>query len=324
MKDLPGTDASPPHPRRVVVEAPAKVNLGLKILRRRPDGYHDLDTVFQAVSLADTLTLAVGEASARPFEATARYCSPDGVCLEISGPDDVPCNEENLALKAARLIADETGHSLAGLHIHILKRIPPGGGLAGGSTDAAGILYGLKSLWALDLSGRRLRELGLRLGSDVPFCLLGGTARGHGRGERLIPIHRTLEFWMTMVNAGIRVNTSKAFSAFDPARHGKPGTLDPLVEALEYGRPTAFLASLENTFEDCVGDLYPGMADLKKELISAGASAALLSGSGATVWGLFWDETEARRAAQTLRTRFPFVEAVKPLPFGPWMRKQDR
>lgn len=309
----------PVRGKQVLVEAPAKVNLGLKILGRRADGYHDLDTVFQAVSLTDTLVL-----SERPSEAAepggAVHLTDEGLRLEVRSPWPVPCDDSNLAVRAARAFAGREGRSLEGLGLRIEKRIPPGGGLAGGSADAAGTLVGLAALWGLDASPQGLHDLGLGLGSDVPFCLMGGTARGLGRGEILTPVARKLEFWMTMVNPGTILKTSKAFAAFDPARHGRAGDLSRLVEALEEARPEPFVQSLGNTFEECLEGVFPLMRRLKDQLIEAGCSASLLSGSGATIWGLAWTEQQAREAAAVLRPHYPFVHAVRPIPFGPMVR----
>lgn len=193
--------------------------------------------------------------------------------------------------------------------------------MAGGSADAAGTLVALRSLLAPGIPDETLRDWGARLGSDVPFCLLGGTARGHGRGEILIPVRRTLDFWMTIVNPGVMVETSKAFAAFDPGRHGRPGDLSGLVTALESGQKERFAHSLENTFEECLEGVFPELGDVKSRLESAGCAASLLSGSGATVWGLAWDESQARRAAEALVDLYPFVHTVRPIPSGPRVRK---
>ncbi len=308
--------------RQVIeVEAPAKVNLGLRILGRRRDGYHDLDTVFQAISLFDRIELLPGaEPPETAREGVGRYVAPDGLWLEVDSPWPVPCDETNLAVGAARLVARETRASLLPLGIRVEKAIPPGGGLGGGSADAAGVLVGLRELWCPEVSDSRLRAWGLELGSDVPFCLVGGTARGGGRGEILTSVSRKLEFWMTIVNPGVTVKTAKAFAAFDRRRHTRPGDLAGLVKALEEGRPSEFLASLVNSFEYCLDEVYPELRGLKKDMESAGSLGSLLSGSGATVYGVFWNETEAQRAAKALEAKYRFVRTVRPIVTGARVR----
>ncbi len=322
----------------VRVRAPAKINLGLRILRRRPDGFHDIDTVFQAVSLFDTLELREGGRAQQEeagkeknlgrdvqatghLQETARrevvYKAPDGLQFLMESPWDLPADETNLAVRAARLAASETGCDVSRLRICLSKRIPPGGGLAGGSTDAAGVLAGLNSLWNLKLPEDRLLEWGARLGSDVPFCQLGGTARGEGRGEILTPIRRSLSFAVVIAKAEISVPTALAYRAFDPARHAVPGDLAPLVRCLEEGRMAEFIQRMENTFALCLDPLYPDLRKGVEALRAAGCQAALLSGSGASVWGLCDSIEQARAIAKSLKRDFAFVEAAELLKNGP-------
>lgn len=307
--------------RGVEVQAPAKINLALQILRRRPDGYHDLDTVFQAVTLFDTLRITLGEQPPKPPLPTSAerqlYVAPDGAWLEIESPWQVPCDETNLILKGLRLVASETGRSPAGVGIRLCKRIPPGGGLAGGSADAAGIVAGVCALWNLKTDSAGQREWGARLGSDVPFCLLGGTARGLGRGERLTPIQRTLGFWVVLAKPDFSIRTAEAFQAFNSSRHFPPFDINLLVRALEESAFSEFLPLLHNTFEECLADSHPEIAKVREDLVGAGCESALLSGSGSTVWGLCRDESGARAAANRLKAMYPFVAAVCPWNTGP-------
>lgn len=303
--------------RGVEVRTPAKINLALQILRRRPDGYHDLDTVFQAVTLFDTLRITLGEG---PPVASGRcqvYIAPDGVWLEIESAWDVPCDETNLILKSLRLVSSETGQSAAGIGIRLRKRIPPGGGLAGGSADAAGVLAGLATLWRLKADRTRLCEWGARLGSDVPFCLLGGTARGLGRGEQLTAVRRRLDFWVVLAKPDFSIATARAFQAYNSSRHFPANDMNVLVRALEKSLYLDFLPLLYNTFEECLADSYPEIAKVREKLMDAGCESALLSGSGSTVWGACRDENRARAAAKRLETEYPFVAVVRPWDCGP-------
>ncbi len=255
---------------RLVAEAFAKVNRSLVVLGKRPDGFHELDTVFQAVSLADRLS----------FEESS------ALTLAVDDPS-VPAGAENLVLRAARALAETAGVK-ARAAIALEKRIPAGGGLGGGSADAAVTLLGLSALWELELPLDRLEEVGAALGSDVPFFLFGGTARGTGRGERITPLPDLPPRGVVLVMPPFPAATPEVFR-----RLGAP----------EWdGTPAPELAAVpdRNDLEAAAEELFPALRAVREALAATGATQARLSGSGSTVFGFYPDLAAATEAARRL------------------------
>jgi len=270
---------------KLVAEAFAKVNRSLVVLGKRPDGYHELDTLFQAVGLTDRLS----------FEES------DGLTLEVDDPS-IPSGAENLVLRAARALAEAAGVRPKAA-IVLEKRIPSGGGLGGGSSDAAVALLGLSALWQLDLPLESLLEVGACLGSDVPFFLHGGTARGLGRGERIEPLPDLPEEGVVLVMPPFSVATPDVFRRLgSPAWDGRPA--EP---------PGAGAGPDRNDLEPAAEALFPALRDVRESLAAAGATRARLSGSGSTVFGLFPDLAAASEAARRLRG-LPAGSAVRVVP----------
>lgn len=269
---------------KLVAEAFAKVNLSLVVVGRRPDGYHELDTLFQAVALTDRLT----------FEPA------DTLSLEVDDPS-IPAGEENLVLRAARALAHEAGiRPKAALTLE--KRIPSGGGLGGGSSDAAVTLLGLSALWELDLPLEVLSRVGGAIGSDVPFFLHGGTARGLGRGERIEPLGDLPPQAVVLVMPPFPVSTPAVFGRLQaPAWDGRGG-----------GR-LGEEAPDRNDLEPAAEALFPALRAVRESLGRVGATRARLSGSGSTVFGLFPDLATASEAARRL-DGLPEGSAVRVVP----------
>lgn len=276
---------------RLVAEAFAKVNLSLVVLGRRPDGYHELDTVFQAVGLTDRLT----------FEEA------DVLSLEVDDPS-VPAGPENLVLRAARALA-EAADVRPRAAITLEKRIPAGGGLGGGSSDAAAALLALSELWGLGLSAGPLAEVGAKVGSDVPYFLFGGTARGLGRGERIEPLEDFPPRGVVLVMPPFPAATPEVFR-----RLGAPPW---------NGLPAAAGSALpdRNDLEPAAEALFPALRAVREALATAGALQARLSGSGSTVFGLFPDAGSAAEAARRLEG-LPAGSAVRVVPT--WTREECR
>lgn len=259
------------------LRAYAKINLGLRILARRPDGYHDIETIFHQINLYDEIELTQSEG---------------GIHCITSGADIA--EETNLCVRAARLLQSATGAS-HGVTIQLTKRIPIGAGLGGGSADAAATLRGLNILWGLRLSDADLRQLAAQLGSDVPFFILGGTALGTGRGEILEPLELSIPYWIVVCIPQVHVSTAWAYSQVSPARERN------ITSVGTFRRDGIFdFTMLQNDFEPVVFRAYPEIAALKEELLRRGAVCALMSGSGSSVFGLFSDEQQARRAEREL------------------------
>jgi 4-diphosphocytidyl-2-C-methyl-D-erythritol kinase len=250
----------------------AKINLGLLVLARRPDGFHDLETIFHRVALHDTLT----------FHAS------DDLTME-SSDGTLPADDTNLCLRAARMLRDELRVD-RGVHVRLEKRIPIGAGLGGGSADAAAVLTHLPGFWGRAAAPETLAALALRLGSDVPYFLGKGSACGRARGEQLEYFELTLPFWILLCNPGIHVATGWAYGQITPA--GGRALPVGALRAGDFGPGT--LRQLTNDFEEPVFRAHPEIRTVKEAMLQAGAGFALMSGSGSTVYGLFRTEEPAR------------------------------
>jgi 4-diphosphocytidyl-2-C-methyl-D-erythritol kinase len=258
----------------VHVRAPGKVNLSLRVGRLGSDGYHPLSTVFQAVSVYEDVVASQAE------ELT----------LTVSGAQAalVPTDETNLALRAARTLADYAGIGM-GVHLHIHKEVPVAGGMAGGSADAAATLIACDAHWHTGLSREVLRELAASLGADVPFGLLGHTAIGTGRGDQLAPALSRGEYHWAFAVQDAGLSTARVYAAFDELRSSAragPGADVALLQALRAGDPHALGLALHNDLEAAALELDPALAQLFAVARDAGALGVVVSGSGPTVAAL--------------------------------------
>jgi len=252
--------------KTVRVKAPAKINLFLRVLRRRSDGYHDIETIFQALTLHDELVLraASGKSS-----------------LAVPGHPELE-HEDNLVLKAVSLLERETGHKLS-VEIRLKKNIPIGGGLGGGSSDCAATMLALRKLFNLDLSDDALAKLGRSLGADVPFFLIGGTAVAEGIGELLTPVDLVFDHQVLLVNPGFPVSTARVYAEFSRTLTGKNS--ESTVWDVLKGR-SGFEDLLENDLQRVAEGLYPVIGEIASVLRMHGLKRSLMSGSGPTVFAL--------------------------------------
>ncbi|PTM54827.1 4-(cytidine 5'-diphospho)-2-C-methyl-D-erythritol kinase [Desmospora activa] len=280
----------------ISVKAPAKINLTLDVLHKRPDGYHELEMVMTTIDLADRIDLT--EISG-------------GIQLE-STSGFIPFDDRNLAYRAAALLQQRFSVK-KGVRILIHKEIPVAAGLAGGSSDAAATLKGLNKMWNLGLSTEELAQLGLELGSDVPFCVKGGTAIARGRGEHLTPIAPPPPCWVVLAKPQHGVSTAEVFGALDLAEKRDQPNLDAMVNALEHRDFTGVCANLSNVLEQVTLSTYPQVGKLKERMDTFGAEGVLMSGSGPTVFGLVSRESLARRVVNGLRGFCRQVYAVRML-----------
>jgi 4-diphosphocytidyl-2-C-methyl-D-erythritol kinase len=278
--------------QEVRVAAPAKINLSLGVGQVRPDGYHPLATVYQAVSLYDEVTL-------RPAGSTVLTVSGDGVDVA-----QVPTTEANLALRALAVLEEHHDRELP-VSMHIRKRIPVAGGLAGGSADAAAALVGADALFELHTPRRDLLELAARLGSDVPFCLVGGTAIGSGRGELIAPVMTRGEYWWVIVPDEAGLSTPAVYAEFDRLheRHAvaEPEVATELLAALAAGDPERLGAALSNDLQPAALSFRPDLAELLAAARSSAAHGALVSGSGPTTVFLCGSAEHADEVDQLLQ-----------------------
>ena len=263
--------AAPLAPGPVTVRVPAKVNLELLVGPRREDGYHALSTVFHAVGLYDDVTVSVA----------------DGWGISVSGllADAVPTDGNNLAMRAARLV--ESRFDVEPVHISIRKGIPVGGGMAGGSADAAATLVGLDHLWDLDLDREAIEELGAELGSDVPFLVAGGTAMGSGRGELLAPVLARGTYHWVFALSDDGLSTPAVYAECDRLR-GSATVPEPLpnpalMSALRSGDPHELAPQLANDLQEAALSLRPDLGEVLSAGMEYGALGGMVSGSGPTV-----------------------------------------
>ncbi len=279
----------------ITLPAYAKLNLTLDILRKREDGYHDLQMVMQTVSLQDdvTVTLTGGEGIA---------CR----CGEIPG------DETNLAVKAARAFFAETGVVPCGLDIDIVKRIPAQAGMAGGSSDAAATLRALRRLMKPDLLGDELERIAAMVGSDVPYCVRGGTALAEGRGERLTTLRDAPKLHAVLCKPDFAISTPLLFSRVKISElWNRPDTAG-MLDAIHHGDVEGVMARVKNVFETVLPKDYEEVFDIKERFLRLGAEATAMTGSGPTVFGLYRDAGAAQMAykslsadyAQTFLTQF--------------------
>lgn len=282
---------------KIYEKAPAKINLVLDALRKREDGFHEVEMIMTMVDLADRLS----------FEPLAR----DQIILS-SQVGYIPLDEKNLAFQAARLIK-ERYQVKEGVYIHLDKKIPVAAGLAGGSSDAAATLRGLNRLWKLNISEQELCMLGAELGSDVPFCVTGGTALATGRGERLERISNPPQCWVVLAKPPINVSTADVYGRFRVNKLDKHPSVAQMIQALELGSFNDMCSQLGNVLEQVTLQLYPEVRQLKESMIRLGADGVLMSGSGPTVFGLVSKEAKLSRIYNGLRGYCKEVYVVRML-----------
>lgn len=284
---------------KVLLRAFAKVNYTLKVRGLREDGCHEISTVMQSVSLADGVEI---ERVSGGFELEVE---PKGAGI---GP-----SEENTVYRAWGLLGELVGVGLP-VRVRLRKAIPAGAGLGGGSADAAAALVGLNELFGLGLSVSELREAGLRVGADVPFCLSGGTTLGEGIGEVLSSLPAPAPHHLVVAKPAAGTRTGSIYRAYDEQPKEGDASIAPVVEALRVSNLHALARALGNDLAPVTKRFVPEVRALEEELLRAGAVGAAMSGSGTAVYGVFDSETEARAAAEEIRV--PFVSVCKPVRRG--------
>jgi 4-diphosphocytidyl-2-C-methyl-D-erythritol kinase len=274
--------------RDTVIALPsfAKINLRLRVLGRRADGYHEIRTVFQTITLNDRLS--------------CRALDDSRLELECDAPG-VPTDDSNLVLRAARLLR-ERFNVARGASIKLEKSIPAGGGLGGGSSNAAVALAALARLWEIETTRAELSDLGSSLGADVPFFFTGGTALGTGRGAEIAPLDDAPAASLLVVSPRVKVSTSEAYKSLNaPALTKEIAPANLLVSRAEEDFSDSLPAALANDFEPVVYRLHPEVGRARDALVAAGAKGALLSGSGSSVFGVFESSDEVARARSRIR-----------------------
>ena len=270
---------------QVIRKAYAKINLGLDVLYRRPDGYHEVKMIMQTIDLYDTLNFTVSEAL--------------GVDLIING-SDLLAGEDNLIRKAAELFLQDAGVN-KGVRIKLEKRIPIAAGLAGGSSDAAATLRGLNELFALDYTEKELQTLGVKLGADIPYCLIGGTAISEGIGEILTPLSCPPKCYLAVVKPDIDVSTKFVYEHLQADKLTYHPDIDGMADAIRSGDLTGIAKRMGNVLETVTVPANPVINRIKECMKTEGADNALMSGSGPAVFGIFRNKEDANTAAERIK-----------------------
>ena len=269
----------------ISLKALAKINLGLDVVRRREDGYHEVRMVMQTIHLYDRLEMEKTATQGIELSTNLSY---------------LPVNENNLVYRAGKLLMDEFGIT-EGIKVYLNKRIPVAAGMAGGSTDAAAMLYGMNELFELGLSREQLMERGLRIGADVPYCLMRGTALADGIGEILTPLAPMVKCPVLIAKPAISVSTSFVYQNLKLDADTKHPDIDRLIRDIRKQDLGAIAGDMGNVLESVTIPNYPVIAQIKEQMMDSGAINAMMSGSGPTVFGLFEEEETAQAAYQKMK-----------------------
>jgi len=278
-------------------KAPAKINLTLDALHKRPDGYHELEMVMTTIDLYDRIDLVALD------HTTIQLESSSGL---------VPQDERNLAYRAAALLREKMGIR-RGVRIYINKQIPVAAGLAGGSSDAAATLRGLNRLWGLHLRDEELAQIGAEIGSDVPFCVYSGTALAKGRGEILTPLTPPPPCWVVLAKPSHGVSTADVFGRLKVQEIKEHPQTAKMIQALEERNFDAIVGNLGNVLEPVTMEMHSSVRKIKEQMLKFGADGVLMSGSGPTVFGLVKKESRAKRLVNSLKGFCQQVFAVRML-----------
>ena len=275
------------------INAPAKINISLDVLRRRDDGYHDVKMIMQSISLFDVIDVILNHT---------------GDINITSNKVNIPLDERNIAYKAARLFLDTTNEK-RGVNIHIEKHIPVAAGLAGGSTNAAAVLIALNELFENRFSKDKLMEIGTQIGADVPLCILQGTALSEGIGEKLTILPSPEIKNILLVKPPIDVSTKWVYENLDLKNANHPD-IDKAVEFIKSQNTDDLPKVMGNILESVTETKYPVITEIKREMVSLGATVSMMSGSGPTVFGFFENEDSGKKALDFFKTKFDEVFLV--------------
>ena len=269
----------------ISVKALAKINLGLDVVRRREDGYHEVRMVMQTIHLFDRLEISRNDSGRITMETNLSF---------------LPTNENNLVYKAAKLLQDEFAIK-DGVHVWLHKYIPVAAGMAGGSTDAAAVLYGMNRIFELGLTKEQLMERGVKIGADVPYCIMRGTALAEGIGEKLTKLAPMVKCPVLIAKPQISVSTKFVYENLKLNENTIHPDIDRLVADISEGDLTKIAADMGNVLETVTIPEYPVIAEIKENMMQNGAVNAMMSGSGPTVFGLFADESTAVKAYEAMK-----------------------
>ncbi|MCC5912037.1 MAG: 4-(cytidine 5'-diphospho)-2-C-methyl-D-erythritol kinase [Clostridiaceae bacterium] len=271
--------------KKIQLKSRAKINLSLDVLGKRPDGYHEVKMIMQEIDLYDNIILV-----------EKRH--EDSIKI-ISECPYIPKDRTNIAYRAAEVLKKNFDISW-GVNIYIEKNIPVAAGMAGGSSNAAAVLKGLNTLWDLKLTQQQLMDIGITIGADVPFCIMGGAAIAEGMGEKLTPIEGLRNTWILVAKPSISVSTAEVYSRLDLEKINKKPDTEKLLEAMERGDLYALSHNMVNVLETVTLKQHPIIKELKRKMMEYQALGSMMSGSGPTVFGIYKDYKKAKSAKNNL------------------------
>lgn len=279
--------------RSVRQRAYGKINLALNVGDTREDGFHDVTMIMQHVSIWDEITLDMRDDASITLECNLPFLG---------------ANEKNIAYRAGQLMQQTYG--TGGFHIRLYKKIPIAAGMAGGSADAAAVIKGVNRLFDLGLNMEEMMKLGAQIGSDVPFCLLGGTCLATGRGEKLQRIMPMRETHVALVKPNFGISTPWSYAQFDKQENLKQADIPAMIQAIGKGDLKEICSLMVNQLEPAAVAEYPVIAEIEKDLLEMGAVGAMMTGSGPTVFGLFEKYETAREAVRRCKAKYPWKYQV--------------
>ena len=282
------------------LQAFAKINLGLDVLGKREDGYHEVRMIMQTIRMYDQLDMRKSVEPGIHLTTNKKY---------------IPVDENNLVWRAAKLMMDTCG-IMEGVSIHLHKVIPVAAGMAGGSSDAAATLVGMNRLFHCGLSKEKLMELGVQIGADVPYCVLRGTALAEGIGEKLTVLPPMPDCWILIGKPGISVSTKYVYTTLDLNTDTVHPDIDGMKKALEDGNLYGITERMGNVLQDVTIPAYPEVERIKEQMKTLGAVNAMMSGSGPTVFGIFDNEEKAQETFQKLRESGSCQQVFLTVPFN--------
>ena len=280
----------PSYGKGAYYKARAKINLTLEVGEKRPDGFHEVSMIMQSLRLWDDVELFFSQGTENTVECNIPFFRAD---------------EKNIAYRAV-LLMQERYHLTQSVHLRIRKKIPIAAGLAGGSADAAAVLRGMSKLYSLRLSTEQLMQIGAELGSDIPFCIMGGTCLATGRGEKVEMLPAFPTTYVLLIKPDFSVSTPWAYRVFDEEPPQKKPDYKHMLQIIQQGRLDQIQEEMINMLEKPVMREYPILQEIKEKILAEGAMASAMSGSGPTVYGLFREEKTVRAAYAKLRSELPY------------------
>ena len=285
------------------IKSYAKINLGLNVIRKREDNYHELKMIMQTINLYDTLEIEVFENGYFKEDNNAFYLTEKSKIKIVCENPFVPCDNKNIVFKAAKVFLEYTKKE-SDIKIKIKKNIPVGAGLAGGSSNAAGVFEGLNELLKTKLSKNELAQISLPTGADVPFCIMKGCFICEGIGEILTPLKNDMNLNILLVKPSFSVSTPSVYKNLKLNENSTHADVDKIIKSIKENDVAQLCKNLKNTLEDVTLKMHPEIVDIKNELISLGADVSLMSGSGPSVFAIFTNVDKIKNAYNKMKLKY--------------------